>query len=342
MRACAFAPSKPLNHDPTGRLEHALIHGAVPAQRRGAVGENFSVRNHLVVNDDRGSCHLATGGRPARMRDSHVTVAPSSVDAAGAEVDRQANHARDDARESHTRSTMRMPGSISPPRRPFLSGYRMYPHPVVLNAAATLALPKRSWRRVIRSPWNRFVHCVISVPRMPRSANKPKIVVAAPLEQPRQSVLAPAGSFSWTLGAISIPRYGDWMCRQIMRDLDAGADTLPFERGPGLNFGPWERPWVELPPVTFALSFVVFAACGIACSSAKPGVSNGKCGTANGAGASSAPTSGLCAASNASPVTGNGPWTWVCASPAGSTAATCSAPLSRRPRWVNGQCGTAE
>lgn len=57
---------------------------------------------------------------------------------------------------------------------------------------------------------------------------------------------------------------------------------------------------------------------------------NGACGTANGVAVSAAPTSGLCVAgSNATAVTGTGPWTWSCNGVNGGSntaAAACSAP----------------
>ena len=52
---------------------------------------------------------------------------------------------------------------------------------------------------------------------------------------------------------------------------------------------------------------------------------NGVCGSANGGSFSVAPTTNLCAAGTASPVTGAGPWNWTCSSVSGGTAATCSA-----------------
>ncbi len=53
---------------------------------------------------------------------------------------------------------------------------------------------------------------------------------------------------------------------------------------------------------------------------------NGSCGTANQP-AISAPTTNLCAAGRASPVSGSGPWAWSCQGLAGGTTASCAAPL---------------
>jgi 2',3'-cyclic-nucleotide 2'-phosphodiesterase (5'-nucleotidase family) len=54
-------------------------------------------------------------------------------------------------------------------------------------------------------------------------------------------------------------------------------------------------------------------------------VTNGACGTANGQTFSTAPSTNLCSAGNASAVTGTGPWAWTCASTNGGTTASCSA-----------------
>lgn len=54
---------------------------------------------------------------------------------------------------------------------------------------------------------------------------------------------------------------------------------------------------------------------------------NGTCGSANGVGVSSAPTSNLCApgGGTASAVSGSGPWNWTCAGANGGTNAACMA-----------------
>lgn len=64
---------------------------------------------------------------------------------------------------------------------------------------------------------------------------------------------------------------------------------------------------------------------------------SGACGSANGAGFTSAPTTNLCSAGTASAVTGSGPWTWSCAGSGGGSTAVCSALLA-----VNGSCGSAD
>jgi len=64
---------------------------------------------------------------------------------------------------------------------------------------------------------------------------------------------------------------------------------------------------------------------------------NGVCGSSNGGTFSTAPTTNLCSAGNASAVSGTGPWTWNCNGINGGTNASCSANLSS----VNGACGTA-
>ena len=63
---------------------------------------------------------------------------------------------------------------------------------------------------------------------------------------------------------------------------------------------------------------------------------NGACGSSNGANLTSAPTTNLCSAGNASAVGGSGPWNWTCAASGGGTGASCSAQLQ-----VNGSCGPA-
>lgn len=57
----------------------------------------------------------------------------------------------------------------------------------------------------------------------------------------------------------------------------------------------------------------------------------GLCGPANGVPASAAPAGGLCSMGAASPVSGNGPWSWRCG------FAACSAPLAAS----SGICGSA-
>ncbi|GEM_PF-895541 len=51
---------------------------------------------------------------------------------------------------------------------------------------------------------------------------------------------------------------------------------------------------------------------------------NGSCGSANGAAATSTPTTNLCSAGTASAVSGSGPWTWSCTGANGGTTASCS------------------
>ena len=62
---------------------------------------------------------------------------------------------------------------------------------------------------------------------------------------------------------------------------------------------------------------------------------DGVCGSANGVGAYSAPSSGLCSAGNPSAVTGTGPFNWTCVGLFDGTTANCSAPLR-----VDGVCRT--
>ena len=63
---------------------------------------------------------------------------------------------------------------------------------------------------------------------------------------------------------------------------------------------------------------------------------NAECGDANGQNYSSAPTNNLCKPNKgtAGPVTGTGPWVWVCSSQNGGSNAQCSASWQR-----NGKCG---
>lgn len=63
---------------------------------------------------------------------------------------------------------------------------------------------------------------------------------------------------------------------------------------------------------------------------------NGACGSANGVGTTSAPSSGLCSAGTASSVSGSGPFSWTCNGANGGSNASCSAPL-----MVNGACGSS-
>ena len=63
---------------------------------------------------------------------------------------------------------------------------------------------------------------------------------------------------------------------------------------------------------------------------------NGVCGSANGVGVTSAPSSNLCSAGTATTISGSGPWSWSCNGSGGGTNASCSAPLK-----VNGTCGSA-
>lgn len=63
---------------------------------------------------------------------------------------------------------------------------------------------------------------------------------------------------------------------------------------------------------------------------------NGACGSANGVGTTSAPSSGLCSAGTASSVSGSGPFSWTCSGANGGSNASCSAPL-----MMNGACGSS-
>ncbi|MDD4617245.1 MAG: hypothetical protein PHW76_09095, partial [Alphaproteobacteria bacterium] len=64
---------------------------------------------------------------------------------------------------------------------------------------------------------------------------------------------------------------------------------------------------------------------------------NGVCGSADGVGRTSKPTSNLCSKGTASSVAGSGPWTWTCAGQNGGSTASCEAPLK-----VNGSCGSSD
>ncbi len=71
---------------------------------------------------------------------------------------------------------------------------------------------------------------------------------------------------------------------------------------------------------------------------------NGLCGSANGAAASSAPRTNLCATGTTSSVTGSGPWNWTCGGSNGGTTAYCQAPVasgSGGGSAINGICGSA-
>lgn len=73
------------------------------------------------------------------------------------------------------------------------------------------------------------------------------------------------------------------------------------------------------------------------CSNANPACAvNGACGSSNGVGTMSAPSSNLCSSGSATAVSGTGPWTWNCNGANGGTNASCSAPLLQ-----NGVCGSA-
>jgi hypothetical protein len=71
-------------------------------------------------------------------------------------------------------------------------------------------------------------------------------------------------------------------------------------------------------------------------SCSAPLMQNGVCGSANGVGVTSAPSSNLCSAGTATAVGGSGPWSWNCNGVNGGTNASCSAPLR-----VNAVCGSA-
>ncbi|MEK7704203.1 MAG: hypothetical protein AAB426_04535, partial [Myxococcota bacterium] len=55
---------------------------------------------------------------------------------------------------------------------------------------------------------------------------------------------------------------------------------------------------------------------------------DGQCGSANGAGTTTAPTLGLCSGGAASTVTGSGPWDWTCDGINGGAPASCQAPVA--------------
>lgn len=67
-------------------------------------------------------------------------------------------------------------------------------------------------------------------------------------------------------------------------------------------------------------------------SGSAPGIVNGACGSAHGGSFSSAPSSNLCSAGNASAVVGSGPWTWTCVGINGGSTASCSANLLSSPQ----------
>lgn len=71
-------------------------------------------------------------------------------------------------------------------------------------------------------------------------------------------------------------------------------------------------------------------------SCSAPLMQNGVCGSANGVGVTSAPSSNLCSSGTATTVSGSGPWSWNCNGANGGTNASCSAPLR-----VNAVCGSA-
>jgi hypothetical protein len=94
------------------------------------------------------------------------------------------------------------------------------------------------------------------------------------------------------------------------------------------------------PQMNRRLAIFAFVAVVLSCDGSVGPLVDGTCGSANGAAASIAPTTGLCDAGTASEVTGTGPWTWSCAGARGRTA-QCSAPQgSSTP--VNGVCGPAD
>jgi hypothetical protein len=70
-------------------------------------------------------------------------------------------------------------------------------------------------------------------------------------------------------------------------------------------------------------------------------VVNAQCGPANGVPSSTAPTTGLCALGNATPVFGGdgSPWMWTCDGLNGGSNAMCSAPY--QVAVINGACGPA-
>lgn len=63
---------------------------------------------------------------------------------------------------------------------------------------------------------------------------------------------------------------------------------------------------------------------------------DGSCGSADGYGVYTKPSSNLCSVGGTPTVNGTGPWTWTCPGSYGGAGASCSAPLS-----ITGQCGTA-
>jgi hypothetical protein len=69
---------------------------------------------------------------------------------------------------------------------------------------------------------------------------------------------------------------------------------------------------------------------------------NGVCGSADGTGSSSAPTSNLCRTGAASAVIGDGPWLWVCAGTDGGKDADCKAPLQSASAVCGSSAGTCQ
>jgi hypothetical protein len=64
---------------------------------------------------------------------------------------------------------------------------------------------------------------------------------------------------------------------------------------------------------------------------------SGACGSSNGVGTASAPTSNFCLSGTSSAISGQGPWSWSCAGSNGGANAQCSA-----PKKADGVCGSAK
>ncbi len=68
-------------------------------------------------------------------------------------------------------------------------------------------------------------------------------------------------------------------------------------------------------------------------------ISDGQCGAADGVPATTAPQENLCGSGEAGPVTGSGPWFWICQGDPGGSEASCSAPLLAGMQLVAGNSG---
>lgn len=147
--------------------------------------------------------------------------------------------------------------------------------------------------------------------------------------------VAGSGPYTWTCDGLNGGTNMSCQANLTVNGKCGTANNTPYAQAPatGLCTMGMASAVASSPngPFTWTCSGV-YGGTSMMCSS--PLISNGQCGSANMVAVGSAPTTNLCNVGTATPVTGSGPFTWMCSGTNGGTASSCSAPLA-------GVCGSA-